>query len=106
MIKSPVKAATTANIMLSGTQTIDGVVLVVGNRVLVKNQNNGSQNGIYEVSDGAWSRSSDANTDAEIMTGLSVAVENGGRANGGSTWQLGVQGKIFVGTTALSFRSV
>ena len=45
--KSSVKAATTANITLSGTQTIDGVALIAGDRVLVKNQNTGSQNGYY-----------------------------------------------------------
>ena len=52
--KDSVRATTTANITLSGTQTVDGVALVVGNRVLVKNQSTASQNGIYVVASGAW----------------------------------------------------
>src|SRR5574343_963665 len=55
------RAATTANITLSGTQTIDGVSVIAGDRVLVKNQSTASANGIYVVAAGAWSRSSDAN---------------------------------------------
>ena len=49
-IKAPVKAATTANITLSGLQTIDGVSCAAGDRVLVKNQATPSENGIYVVS--------------------------------------------------------
>ena len=60
--KESVVAATTGNITLSNTQTVDGVALAVGNRVLVKNQSTASQNGIYIVSSGAWTRSSDAVT--------------------------------------------
>jgi hypothetical protein len=53
-IKVSVRAATMANITLSGTQTIDGVSVVAGDRVLVKNQTSGSQNGIYVAASGAW----------------------------------------------------
>src|SRR6478736_6645284 len=54
--KDSVRAATTANITLSGTQTIDGVALSAADRVLVKNQTNAAQNGIWVVASGAWSR--------------------------------------------------
>ena len=57
--KAPVRAATTANITLSGPQTIDGVSVVAGNRVLVKNQSSAAQNGIYVAAAGAWSRATD-----------------------------------------------
>ena len=57
--KLPCRAATTANITLSGTQTIDGITLIAGDRVLVKNQTAGANNGIYEVAAGAWARAYD-----------------------------------------------
>jgi hypothetical protein len=63
------RVATTANITLSGTQTIDGVAVVAGNRVLVKNQTTTSQNGIYVVATGAWTRATDSDTWAELYDG-------------------------------------
>lgn len=74
--KNSVKAATTANITLSGTQTIDGVSLIAGDRILVKNQTTASQNGIYVVAAGSWARANDmlAGSDA---SNASVFVENG-----------------------------
>lgn len=64
--KDPVRVATTANITLSGTQTIDGVAVVAGERVLVKNQTATQDNGIYIVAAGVWARSADANSVAEV----------------------------------------
>lgn len=58
-VKASCRAATTANITLSGTQTIDGVALIDGDRVLVKNQTAGANNGIYDVSSGGWTRAID-----------------------------------------------
>ncbi|MFM8446874.1 MAG: hypothetical protein ACKN92_01705, partial [Candidatus Nanopelagicaceae bacterium] len=52
--KQSCKVATTTNITLTGTQTIDSIALSVGDRVLVKNQATASQNGIYVVASGAW----------------------------------------------------
>ena len=75
-VKASVVAATTANITLSGAQTIDGVSVVAGNRVLVKNQTNATQNGIYVAASGAWARSSDADTWAELVSAY-VFVEQG-----------------------------
>lgn len=74
--KDSVRAATTANITLSGTQTIDGIVLNVNDRVLVKNQTTASQNGLYAVASGAWTRVTDADTAGELQ-GASVFVDEG-----------------------------
>ncbi|MGO0058661.1 hypothetical protein ACTID9_01105 [Brevibacillus fluminis] len=100
--KASVKVATTANITLSGTQTIDGVAVAIGDRVLVKNQTTASQNGIYVVATGAWTRAADADTSAKVTTGLTVYVEQG-TANAQSRWTLATTGTITLGTTALSF---
>lgn len=75
-VKASCRVATTANITLSGTQTIDGVAVVVGNRVLVKNQTSATQNGIYVVASGAWTRPPDADTCAELA-GAFTFIENG-----------------------------
>ncbi|HEU4708295.1 MAG TPA: hypothetical protein VFS17_03190 [Methylophilaceae bacterium] len=103
--KPSVKAATTANITLSGTQTIDGVSCGVGDRVLVKDQSTGSQNGIYVVASGAWTRSTDFDSDAEVTGGLIIPV-NEGTANGDTRWALTTNDPIVVGTTALTFSNV
>jgi phage-related tail fiber protein len=61
--KASVKAASTANIAsLSGTMTIDGVALVAGDRVLVKDQTTALANGVYIVAAGAWARAIDLST--------------------------------------------
>ena len=101
-VKDSVKAATTANITLSGTQTVDGVALSVGDRVLVKNQTTGSENGIYVVASGSWSRAADADADSEVTAGLFTFVEEG-TVNGDAGFSLTTNGSITVGTTALSF---
>jgi len=64
--KASVQAATTANITLSGTQTIDGIAVVVGDRVLVKDQSTASGNGIYTVASGAWARATDMDSWIEV----------------------------------------
>jgi hypothetical protein len=63
-VKGSVLAATTVSITLVGAQTIDGVSVVAGNRVLVKNQSTSSQNGIYVVQTTAWTRATDQTTPA------------------------------------------
>lgn len=74
--KDPVRAATTADITLSGTQTIDGVDVVADDRVLVKNQTSTEDNGIYVVAEGAWTRAADANAAAEVNN-ATVLIEEG-----------------------------
>jgi hypothetical protein len=101
-VKASVRAATTANITLSGEQTIDGVELVAGNRVLVKNQNTASANGIYVVASGSWTRAADFDADAEVTPGAFTFVEEG-TAYADSGWVLTNDGSVVVGTTSLSF---
>lgn len=74
--KKSVKAATTANITLSGTQTIDGTAVVAADRVLVKNQTTASENGVYVVAASTWSRATDMDTWAEVPNAF-VFVEEG-----------------------------
>lgn len=101
-VKDSVRVATTATLTLTGTQTVDGVALSVGDRVLVKNQGTGSQNGIYTVSAGAWVRSIDADTNAEVTGGMFTFIEEG-TINADSGWVLTTNNPIVLGTTALSF---
>jgi len=101
-IKDSVRAATTANITLSAAQTIDGVAVVVGDRVLVKNQTLGQENGIYIVGTVAWNRSSDADLSSEVTAGMFTFVEEG-TDNGDSGWVLTTNGAITLGTTPLAF---
>ena len=101
-LKGSVKAASTGNLTLSGEQTVDGVALVAGDRVLVKDQTTGSQNGIYVVAAGAWSRAADADSSAEVTPGMFIFVEQG-TVNADSGWVLTNDGAITLGTTALVF---
>ncbi|WP_288492107.1 phage tail protein [uncultured Pseudomonas sp.] len=103
--KQSVRVATVGAITLSGTQTVDGIALVAGDRVLVKDQAAGAANGIYVVAAGAWPRAADANASLEVTPGMLVPVEVG-NANGDSLWQLVTDGAISLGETALAFEMV
>lgn len=85
--KEAVRVATTANITLSGLQTIDGISLSAGQRVLVKDQTSAPQNGIYVVASGAWSRSTDFDSLSPIdeINKAYVAVQEG-TANAGKLY--------------------
>jgi len=74
--KASCVAATTANITLSGTQTIDGVALIAGDRCLVKDQTTQANNGIYLVASGSWTRATDMDTWAEVP-GAFTFIEQG-----------------------------
>lgn len=102
-VNADVRVATTANLTLSGLQVVDGVTLVAGDRVLVKNQSTGSQNGIYAAAAGAWVRAADADTTAKLLSGVSVYIKEG-TANGKTVWRLSNTGAITLGTTALTFQ--
>lgn len=101
--KQSVRAATTGPIALSGAQTIDDVVLAVGNRVLVKDQADAKQNGIYLVAAQSWARTTDADTGAKLNAGARVYVEEG-TVNGTKAWYLATAGAITIGVTLLQFK--
>ncbi|WET12293.1 phage tail protein [Pseudomonas sp. D3] len=104
--KHSVLVATTANIVLNGIQAIDGEMLTAGARVLVKDQAQAKDNGIYVVpASGAWKRAQDADTSVEVTPGLFVSVEKG-TLNSDSVWQLVTDAPIVLGTTALAFEMV
>jgi hypothetical protein len=77
----------TTNILasLSGTQTVDGVSLNVGDRVLVKNQFSASANGVYLVASGSWTRASDADSAADFPSNTRVAISEGS-TNANTIW--------------------
>jgi hypothetical protein len=102
--KKSVRVATTANITLSGVQTIDAIVLVAGNRVLVKNQTTASQNGIYIVAAGAWTRSTAADGSTEIDSAV-VGVESG-NVNGGLFFTNVFKSTDVLNTTAMPWYKV
>jgi hypothetical protein len=105
--KASVRAATTGNVTIASDlengDTLDGVTLATGDRVLVKNQSTGSENGIYVVkASGAPDRSTDADTGAELTSNFAVFVEQG-TTNADQGYVLTNDGAITVGTTALTF---
>lgn len=101
-IKAPVRVATTANIALSGLQTIDGVLLLEDNRVLVCNQTNGAQNGIYIATTGEWSRAADWNGARDATKGTRIFVTDGA-TNGNKIFYVTTNNPIVIGTTAVVF---
>lgn len=100
--KATVVAATTTNISLSGLQTVDGIVLAEGDRVLVKDQSSPAQNGIYVASASGWDRSADADDNGEVVKGMYVFVEEGIQ-NISTGWVLISSDPVSLGTTPLSF---
>ena len=98
--KEPAQAATTANITLSGLQTIDAVVLAAGNIVLVKNQTNAAQNGIYVASTGAWTYAPGSTTWSQYV-GAMIFVDGGNQA--GTLWYNLAQPGGTLGTTNMTW---
>ncbi len=99
--KPSVRVVATANITLSGTQTVDGVTLAAGDRVLCAGQTTAAQNGAYVVAAGAWSRSVDADATGEITPGAFWFVEEGS-TYGKTQWRCNNTGAITLGTTAIT----
>jgi len=81
--KNPVRVHTTGPITLSGLQSIDSVSVMEGDRVLVKDQVNAAENGIYVASAGNWLRASDCYLWEQFVAAV-VAVEEG--STGSSVW--------------------
>ena len=100
-IKAEAQCATTGNITLSGLQTIDGYTTLAGDRVLVKNQSNQANNGIYAASSGAWSRTSDANTYASLVSAF-IFIQNGSTQQN-SGWVCTIPATGTLGTTPITW---
>ena len=103
--KDSVRVASTATVNISSAPAaIDGVTLSSDDRVLLKNQSTGSQNGIYVFngSGSAMTRATDADADAEVTAGMFVFVEEG-TANADNGYVLTTDGSITVGSTSLTF---
>lgn len=94
------KAATTAAITLSGEQTIDGVSCVTDDRVLVKSQTDGAENGIYKVSTSTWQRDYDWDGTFDVKQGTLVYVTQGTTNKG--FWAVTTADTITVGTTSVT----
>jgi hypothetical protein len=99
--KASCLAATTANITLSGAQTIDGVSVVAGNRVLVKDQTAPEDNGIYLCASGAWTRTTDAATFDSLVSAFTFIEQGSVNADAGFVCTADAGGTI--GTTAIPF---
>jgi hypothetical protein len=99
--KQPVLCATTANISLTGLQTLDGVTVVAGDRVLVKNQSTTFQNGIYLASATAWSRAPDADVWTDLISAITF-IETGSTLSG-TAWYCTAQPGGTIGTTAVTW---
>ena len=102
--KAPCRVATTANIALSGFQTIDGEALAEDDdnlRVVVKDQIDPSENGIWDAKATAWTRARDFDGADDVKTGTRVYVTDG--TVGAGEYILTTSGEIVIGTTDLAF---
>ena len=106
-VKNSVRVATTANGTLSSAfangQTVDGITLATNDRILIKDQSTGSENGIYTVNaSGAPTRATDFDADSEVTGGTFFFVEEG-TVNADNGFVMTNDGSVTVGTTALVF---
>lgn len=99
--KNSARAIATSNITLSGTQTIDGVAVIAGDRVLAQAQTTAANCGIYVVAAGAWSRSTDADSGSELINAAVFISE--GTVNANTAWVQTAPAPITIGTTAITF---
>lgn len=105
--KVSARVATTASITLSATQTVDGILLILGDRILVKNQLSGAENGVYVVAASAWSRSTDCSTGGSSagntsVLGMTIAIEEGG-TYADQIWICTTDAPITINTTTLTY---
>ncbi len=101
-VKDSVKIATTANITLSGTQTIDGVAISADERVLVKDQSTASQNGIYLCKSGTWARTDDMAAGGDAAGAFTFVEQGSTLADTGFVCSTN-KGSAVVGTNNLAF---
>jgi len=101
-VKQPVECATTANITLEGLQTVDGISVTAGMRVLVKNQTVGAENGIYIASTGAWTRAADLNDNNDVQKGTRVFVASGS-VNSGNEFYISTDNQVIIDTSPIAW---
>jgi hypothetical protein len=101
-MKKPVRVATTAEITLSGLQSIDGVTVAEDDRVLVKDQSDLTENGPYVASSGAWSRPKDFDSPYDFVQGTLVPVA-AGTVNVGTVWYVSSADIDSIGEDNISF---
>jgi hypothetical protein len=99
--KASVVAATTANITLSGAQTVDGISVIAGDRVLVKDQTTTANNGIYLCASGSWTRTTDADSYAELVAAYTFVEGGTVNANNGFICTIPTSGTL--GSTSITF---
>lgn len=101
-VKGPCRVATTENITLSDLQTIDGVALADGDRVLVRAQTDAKDNGIYVASTGNWRRSKDFSSNRDVRKGTMVVVTDGD-THESTSWIVTASNPIVFDTTEITF---
>lgn len=105
-LKLPCVATTTANITLSALTTQAGgdwsATLTAGDRVLVKNQTDATENGIYIAGSGAWTRATDFNSSSNILTN-SFCFVSAGASLADTGWVMTTDGTITVGTSQITW---
>jgi|GEM_PF-2274603 len=99
--KDPVRVITTGPVTLSGLQTIDGVTVMAGDRVLVAAQALASENGIYVVADGGWLRAADADGSSKLVSATVLVEEGDTWAD--SQWTCTNNAPIVVGQDSIVF---
>ena len=99
--KASCRAGTTANITLSGTQTIDGVAVIAGDRVLVKDQTTTANNGIYVAAASTWARSTDADTWDELVHAYTFVESGTVNSNNGFVCTIAAGGTL--GSTSVTW---
>lgn len=101
--KAPCRAGTTANITLSGLQSVGGITTLEGDRILVKAQTAGAENGVRLASTGAWVRAKDFDNNNDVACGTQITITSGTEAG---DWQISTADPIVLGTTSLAFTQV
>ena len=102
-LKQPVRLATTAPVALEGLAAIDGMVPAEGDRILVKDQADASQNGIYIASSGVWSRAVDLDATGKVVKGTQVWATDG-VSQPGTLWFVTAANPIVLGVSLLTWQ--
>jgi hypothetical protein len=103
-VKAPCRAATIgSNITLAGLQTIDGIALAAGDRVLVKDQSDQTANGIWQASSSSWIRTADASKNTDFVQGTRVLVVSGTVNQATDFFVTTTDNPIVIGTSHIVF---